>query len=117
MSTPKLEQRHFDALENVGNGITTPFTQTCETIAEIPAILRAMQERDKRLVPSIIRELCETEPFDPEHPNAVCVSVDRLEIVLADYLLGDDQPQAPAAPEPATAAHLYKSSPDHGEEE
>ena len=45
-------------------------------------------------VTAIIKDCCEAEPSDPDHPDTICISVSDLEIIVARNLgaviLSDD---------------------------
>jgi len=44
----------------------------------------------KEIVSLIVRDLCETEPANPDDPDSVCVSVDELRMIVSRHVIGED---------------------------
>lgn len=44
--------------------------------------------KEERMVDEIVRDICEMDQDDPEHPDTICINVNTLILVLEHYILG-----------------------------
>jgi hypothetical protein len=103
MTTPKLEQRHLDALDVAWHMLG--FNRSAADLEEVAAILRASEERINE-TSRLYHELLYNVSI--KHPNE-----SRHETALRYIRQAERQDNPPMA---AKSAHLYTSSPDHGED-
>ena len=69
------------AMRNGVDGTVVPLTYSKNTTPPADAALA-----DADLCALIIRDLCETEPANPDDPDSVCVTVDELRDVITRHI-------------------------------
>lgn len=102
--------KRFDIYMSRENDITQRESPSGEFVYASQAFiaLEESRERDRVLrdevankaaaVELILRDISETDPFDPDHKDAICISYEHLKLILDNYL-------APSAPQPVLAMH------------
>ena len=72
-----------DGLAVANDSLSTVSSLLEEVLAAIPSYRKVI---DITTIAMIVRDVCETEPADPDRPDSVVITVQELENILADRL-------------------------------